>query len=179
MKVNYLADKFKLIKYKITYFEMTKSPNFDWPVSPVPKTKVILFEQTPAWYFTFLYKQVGQNYYWTDWLHKTEKDVEGFIYNQNVNFYTLLKDEWSAGFFVLDFRVKNKCNISYLGLIPEYIGFGLGKYLLQNAILTAWNSNKIKKLTVKSSSLDHKNTIHLFKRYGFEPIKYENFQKSV
>ena len=75
--------------------------------------------------------------------------------------YTLIKDGWPVGFYMLDYRKKDICDLSFFGLVDEVIGIGLGKYLLQTAILTAWDSKKIKKLTVNTCSLDHKSAIYL------------------
>ena len=71
------------------------------------------------------------------------------------------------------------CDISFFGLVNEAIGIGLGIYLLQTAILTAWDSRKIKKLTVNTCSLDHKSAIYLYQKYGFTPVKYKDLEKIV
>ncbi len=47
-------------------------------------------------------------------------------------FYTLIKDGWPAGFFMLDYREKQTCNLSFLGLVEEAIGLGLGDYLFKD-----------------------------------------------
>ena len=135
---------------------MNNRPSFDWPKSLKLKLNILKAENIPSWYFLFFYKQVGKKYYWTDWLDKTEKELNNFVNDKNVIFYTLIKDGWPAGFFMLDYRVNKICNLSFLGLVEEAIGLGLGKYLLKTAILTAWDSNKIETLTVNTCSLDQK-----------------------
>ena len=127
----------------------------------------------------FFYKQVGKKYYWTDWLDKTEKELNNFVNDKNVIFYTLIKDGWPAGFFMLDYRVNKICNLSFLGLVEETIGLGLGKYLLKTAILTAWDSNKIETLTVNTCSLDHKRALQLYQKNGFSPVEFKDFEKHV
>ena len=77
-----------------------------------------------VWYFLFLYKSVGSEYDWTDQLLKTNDEINDFINNQKVRFFTLIKDGWTAGFFILDYRNRNLCDLSYIGLVPDAIGIG-------------------------------------------------------
>ena len=169
----------KLLKYRVTYLEMSKVPSFDWPKVLKQKLSILKAENIPLWYFLFFYKQVGKKYYWTDWLDKTEKELNNFVNDKNVIFYTLIKDGWPAGFFMLDYRVNKICNLSFLGLVEEAIGLGLGKYLLKTAILTAWDSNKIETLTVNTCSLDHKRALQLYQKNGFSPVEFKDFEKHV
>ena len=80
---------------------------------------------------------------------------------------------------MLDYRVNKICNLSFLGLVEEAIGLGLGKYLLKTAILTAWDSNKIETLTVNTCSLDHKRALQLYQKNGFSPVEFKDFEKHV
>ena len=169
----------KTLKYRVTYLEMDNRPKFDWPKNLKHKLNILLAESFPSWYFLFFYKQVGKNYYWTDWLRKSDNEINKFVNDKNVLLYTLIKDGWPVGFYMLDYRKKDTCDLSFFGLVDEVIGIGLGKYLLQTAILTAWDNRKIKKLTVNTCSLDHKSAIYLYQKYGFTPVRYKDLEKTV
>jgi GNAT superfamily N-acetyltransferase len=80
---------------------------------------------------------------------------------------------------MLDYRTINICNLSFLGLVEEAIGIGLGEYLLKTAILTAWDSKKIEALTVNTCSLDHKRALQLYQKNGFSPVEFKDFEKCV
>ena len=121
----------KKLNYRVTYLEMNRKPSFDWPKNLKHKLSILLAESFPAWYFLFFYKQVGKNYYWTDWLRKSEDEIDEFVNDKNVLLYTLIKDGWPVGFYMLDYRKKDICDLSFFGLVDEVIGIGLGKYLLQ------------------------------------------------
>ena len=169
----------KKLKYRVTYLEMDNRPKFDWPKNLKHKLNILLAESFPSWYFLFFYKQVGKNYYWTDWLRKSDEEISEFVNDRNVLLYTLIKDGWPVGFYMLDYRKNDICDLSFFGLVGEVIGIGLGKYLLQTAILTAWDNRKIKKLTVNTCSLDHKSAIYLYQKYGFTPVRYKDLEKTV
>ena len=170
---------YKKISYRVTYLEMAKPPSFPWPSQIYKKISVLLTKNIPTWYFLFLYKTVGNDYNWTDWLNKTDKELNDFINDENVFFYTLIKDGWTAGFFILDYRDSKICDLSYLGLVPDAIGIGLGKFLLKTAILMAWDKTNINRLTVNTCNLDHKSALPLYQKFGFSPIKFEEFEKYV
>ena len=169
----------KKLKYRVTYLEMDNRPKFDWPKNLKHKLNILLAESFPSWYFLFFYKQVGKNYYWTDWLRKSDEEISEFVNDRNVLLYTLIKDGWPVGFYMLDYRKNDICDLSFFGLVGEVIGIGLGKYLLQTAILTAWDNRKIKKLTVNTCSLDHKSAIYLYQKYGFTPVRFKDLEKTV
>ena len=65
----------KILKYRVTYLEMNSMPNFDWPKNLKHKLSIFLAEDFPSWYFLFFYKQVGEKYFWTDWLNKSNKEI--------------------------------------------------------------------------------------------------------
>ena len=167
----------KIIKYRVTYLEMENCPNFNWPVTPKQKLNILLTENIPDWYFIFLYKTIGSSYHWTDQLNKTKKQINNFINDENVKFYSLIKQGWPAGFYILDFREKFVCDLSYIGLVPDAVGKGLGSFLFKTAILSAWEKTNIKKLTVNTCSLDHKNALPLYQKLGFSPVKFEELEK--
>tara|TARA_B100000768_G_scaffold99259_1_gene92497 strand:- start:2247 stop:2789 length:543 start_codon:yes stop_codon:yes gene_type:complete len=166
-----------VIKYRVTYLEMENCPNFNWPITPKQKLNILLTENIPDWYFIFLYKTVGSSYHWTDQLNKTKKQINNFINDENVKFYSLIKQGWPAGFYILDFREKFVCDLSYIGLVPDAVGKGLGSFLFKTAILSAWEKTNIKKLTVNTCSLDHKNALPLYQKLGFSPVKFEELEK--
>ena len=166
-----------VIKYRLTYLEMENCPNFNWPINPKQKLNILLTENIPDWYFLFLYKTVGSSYQWTDQLNKTKKQINNFINDENVKFYSLIKQGWPAGFYILDFREKFVCDLSYIGLVPDAIGKGLGSFLFKTAILSAWEKTNIEKLTVNTCSLDHKNALPLYQKLGFNPVKFEELEK--
>ena len=109
---------------------------------------------------------------------KTNDEINDFINNQKVRFFTLIKDGWTAGFFILDYRNRNLCDLSYIGLVPDAIGIGLGKFLFKTAILMAWDKTNIEKLTVNTCTLDNKHAIPLYQKLGFDAVKFEDLKKN-
>ncbi len=161
------------VGYYVSYLSMDSAPNFDWPSFNEPHA--IKVKESPCISvkaFLSLYEKVGKNYEWTDQFLKGKEEVESFLGHESVKVFQLYFDMSLAGFFVLDFRINKICDLSYFGLIPDYIGNGLGSYMLKYAILTAWNGD-IKKMLVNTNTLDHERALTLYKKYGFQIIRVE------
>ena len=78
-----------------------------------------------------------------------------------------------AGFFEFIFhKEKLEIEIAYLGLLEEYIGKGLGGYLLSEAIKIAWTF-KIHRTWVHTCSLDHKNALNNYLARGMSVFNSE------
>ncbi len=56
--------------------------------------------------------------------------------------------------------------LCYFGLIPDFIGRGLGPYLLQAAIDQAW-SRPIDRFWLHTSTFDHPKALGVYQRAGF------------
>ena len=43
----------------------------------------------------------------------------------------------------------------------------------------AWDKTNINRLTVNTCNLDHKSALPLYQKFGFSPIKFDEFEKYV
>jgi ribosomal protein S18 acetylase RimI-like enzyme len=71
-----------------------------------------------------------------------------------------------AGYFELDAAAPQETELCYFGLIPQFIGRGLGPFLLRAAIDRAW-SRPITRLWVHTRSFDHPKALGHYQRAGF------------
>jgi GNAT superfamily N-acetyltransferase len=67
----------------------------------------------------------------------------------------------------LDRRVDGEVEIAYFGLMPDYIGRGLGPALLGWALERAW-SYRPRRVWLHTCSLDHPKALAVYRRAGFE-----------
>lgn len=159
------------IDYTITYLEMTARPAYARPHLPADKPMALMHvEDPPPWYFLSLYDAVGADHEWTDWRSPPADELTAYICNAQMKLYTLLRTGWPAGFFLLDGRKKGICDLAYFGLVPEALGFGLGRYLLGTAIHMGWDTPGVGKLTVNTCTLDHPRALPLYQKAGFEAV---------
>ena len=121
----------------------------------------------------FLYKQIGKRHYWVDRLIWTDQDWIKYVSRFDLYTYILKVNHEIAGFFEFIFhKEKLEIEIAYLGLLEEYIGKGLGGYLLSEAIKIAWTF-KIHRTWVHTCSLDHKNALNNYLARGMSVFNSE------
>ena len=162
-----------ILKYRVTFLEMNNRPKFSYPSLPIKNVLLLESIDVSLWYFISLYKEIGYRYEWTDIFKQSSTKTNDFIKNKDVNFFSLLHKGTPIGFFILDYRNFNICELSYIGITNEHLGKGLGKYIFKTAILTAWDKRKIIKLKVNTCSLDHKAALPLYQKLGFKPVNFQ------
>jgi ribosomal protein S18 acetylase RimI-like enzyme len=154
----------------ITYMEMTAPPTR--PTVPLPPGKHALLrvEKPTIAFYRFLYNTVGEEWLWTNRRRMSDENLLAEIGHPQVELSVLHTDGQPAGFVELDRRPAPDVALAYFGLIPQFIGRGLGKYLLNWAVDQAWSYGP-KRLTVYTCSLDHPRAISEYQRAGFRPYK--------
>ena len=92
------------------------------------------------------------------------------IHAETTQIDVLYADGCPAGFFERDSSgLPETVELAYFGLCPDYVGLGLGKWFLANAIESAWDKTP-ERVTVHTNSLDHAAALPLYQRLGFEPV---------
>jgi len=163
-----------MIDYTVTYLEMQARPNYPRPNQPSGAVMALLHAQKPPnWYFLSLYDAVGAEYLWTDMHDLPADELTKFVQHPDMALYTLIRNGWPAGFFMLDRKTPEICDIAYLGLVPQAIGLGLGRYMLHTAIHMAWDGSGTKTVSLHTCTLDHPRALQLYQKAGFEPVRQE------
>ena len=106
----------------------------------------------------------------------SDEDLAAIILDEKVEIYTLLVGGVPAGFGELDRRSEPDIELAYFGLMPEYIGQGLGGYFLRWMIDQAWTYEP-KRLFVHTCTEDHPAAIHNYQRHGFVP--YDQISEEI
>jgi GNAT superfamily N-acetyltransferase len=166
------------VDYVVTWLEMTERPR--WPLPPMPAAQgaaLLAARHPPADYFLYLYRAVGADYEWTDWLARPVAEVEAFVHDPRVTLWTMLLDGWPGGFFVLDGRRLGTVDLAYFGLVPQALGRGLGHWLLATAIDTGWQLPATERMTVNTNTLDHPRALGLYQKQGFVPVRRERLRR--
>lgn len=164
------------IDITVTKLEMTARPTGKRPHLPHAHDAgrvMLLRTRKPAVHFyRYLYGTVGAAYHWVDRCRLSDDDLASTIQHDDVHIYVMYCDGSPAGYFELDFRRSPEAELAYFGLLPEYIGKGLGSYLLGTAIDTAW-SRPITRLWVQTNTLDHPRALPTYQRHGFVAFAQE------
>jgi GNAT superfamily N-acetyltransferase len=164
------------IEITITKLEMTSRPAQQRP--PLPhghdNGRVVLLRarKPPVHFYRYLYETVGKPHLWVERRRMADDALSAIVQHDDVEIYVLHCDGAPAGYFELDFRRMPSAELSYFGLMPDFIGRGLGTWLLGTAIETAW-ARPIERLWVHTNTLDHPRALPNYQRQGFTPYAQE------
>ena len=161
------------VAYTVTWLEMTSRPSYPHPHAPSgPPAALLKSEAPPVWFFLSLYEAVGRDYAWEDMHQEPEDRLAEWLGDPDTALFTLMRAGWPHGFFVLDHSpAQQVCDLAYFGLVPQAVGRGLGRFLLESAVHTAWDLPDMRRLTVNTCSLDHPRALGLYQRVGFTPVR--------
>lgn len=153
-------------KVIVTFLEMREPPR-EVPPAP-PGAALVRADPCTVPYYRYLYDAVGRPWLWTDRKALSNAQLAAILDDPAVEVWTLLKGGVPAGYFELDRRRPPDVDLAYFGLMPEFIGAGLGPYLLGAAIARAWSFGP-RRVTVNTCTLDHPRALPLYERMGFIP----------
>ena len=152
----------------VTYLAMHKAPQFEIRTLARFDVSLIDLKDPPVHYYRYLYNTIGAEYDWVDLKQLSDEELKAKITAPDTFITVAHVNGCPAGYFELKTSGKEKIWLEYFGIMPEYIGKGLGKWLLKTAINRAWSHNP-KAVHVETCTLDHPSALPLYKSLGFEP----------
>ena len=120
----------------------------------------------------FLYTAVGGDWFWTDRLPWTYDQWLTYLSRPELETWVALFSGTPAGYVELESRPHAQVEIVYFGLLPQFIGHGIGGYLLTFAIERAWQMHA-SRISVDTCTLDHPNALRNYQLRGFRIYKQE------
>lgn len=161
----------KKLETTITRLEMLEAPSFKQnKIMPPLDCALLRVDKSPLHFYRYIYNQVGMKHYWMSRKKLNDEELAEIIHDPQVEIYILYQNGAPAGFAEMDFRKPKIGDIVFLGLMEEKIGMGLGSFLLNEMIKTAWDRD-IKKLIIETCTLDHPRALMLYQRFGFTPYE--------
>jgi GNAT superfamily N-acetyltransferase len=123
-------------------------------------------------FYRYLYQAVGEDWMWFERRRLRDDELAAIIGDPAVAVYVLYVDGTPAGYAELDSRVSGEVELAYFGLMPEFIGRGLGRYLLHWAVERAWSEDP-RRVWVHTCNFDDPGALALYQKGGFVPFLQE------
>jgi ribosomal protein S18 acetylase RimI-like enzyme len=156
-----------LIDDVITYLEMHARPDLPRVPSPVgPRLALMRSEGCTVSFYRYLYETVGTPWLWYERRLVDDAALAALIRRPTTEIFVLYAGGVPAGYFELDAAAARETELCYFGLIPDFIGRGLGPFLLQAAIDRAWE-RPIERFWVHTRTFDHPSALGYYQRAGF------------
>ena len=121
-----------------------------------------------------LYLAVGQMWSWNDKRVWSDEQWKEYGLAPELRTFAAYYDNALAGYYELRRSDEGGVEIAYFGLLPEFIGRGLGGPLLTSAIEEAWQTSPpITRVWVHTCNLDHPSALGNYQARGMVIYKQE------
>ncbi len=120
-----------------------------------------------------LYHGVGEPWLWYERSELSGEELAELIHAPGVKIYVLRQNGVIAGFCELDTTPSQHTQLLYFGLLPTFIGTGLGRFFLDWTVRRAFESD-IERLWVHTCSLDHPRALPAYEKAGFSQYRKES-----
>jgi GNAT superfamily N-acetyltransferase len=118
----------------------------------------------------FLYTAVGGDWYWVDRLAWTYDRWLEYIDRPNFETWVCFQAGTPCGYFTLEAQAGGNVEIHNFGLLPRFIGKGLGGHFLTLAVERAWAMGA-SRVWVHTCTHDHPHALANYQARGFRLFK--------
>jgi GNAT superfamily N-acetyltransferase len=153
------------------HLEITDPADFR-PTRPRPELRIERAEIPCPELNRFFYTAVGGDLFWLDRVAWTYERWMAWLDRPEVETWIGSVSGTPAGYFELERQAEGSIEIAYFGLLPRFVGQGLGGALLSAAIARAWESGA-RRVWVHTCSLDHAAALPAYQARGFRIFKTE------
>ena len=121
-------------------------------------------------HYRFLYDAVGRDYDWPRCTRLSDAALAALLNDPRLEVHVLMAEGVPAGLAELDRRVEGDVELVQFGLMPEFIGQGLGRYFLRWAIDRAWGYGP-RRFWLHTDTKDHPAALPNYLKAGFAIYK--------
>jgi ribosomal protein S18 acetylase RimI-like enzyme len=158
-----------------TYLEQKSRNDLRPAPSPGEDVTVLQVNDCEPAFWRRLYGEVGAEYHWVDRLGWSDDTIRTYLSDPSGSLWILSVDGSVAGYFELRKHPDDSVEIAYFGLLPAYIGRGLGKYLLSEATSRAWDLRPAR-VWLHTSTLDHPSALPNYLARGSSIVRVEEYE---
>jgi GNAT superfamily N-acetyltransferase len=166
-----------VVDVTVFYLEML-APNHKTAAPPRDGLAVLHARKPTVAYYRFLYNAVGRDYYWYSRGKLPDAELAATVQHPLNEVHVLHVDGAPAGFAELDRRKEGEIELVQFGLMPEFVGQGLGKYFLQWTIDKAWGYRP-RRFWLHTCTLDHPAALPNYLKAGFVVYKEEMIKREL
>ncbi|MDZ7260768.1 MAG: GNAT family N-acetyltransferase [candidate division KSB1 bacterium] len=165
-------------KIVIYYLEMTHPSELRPKRLNNPNLKIEEVKIPCPEFNRFLYTAVGGDWFWIDRLGWSYQQWYEYLNRPELKTWVAYLSGTPCGYFELEMQPDLNVKLVYLGLLPQFIGQGLGGHLLTEAVERAWQMGA-SRVWVHTCSLDHPGALKNYQARGFKIYKEVEMYKEL
>lgn len=144
------------------------------PGRALPNARVERLDRCAAGRYRELYRAVGDAWQWHDRDAWPDERLAEHLAQAGVSIHLFTIEGATAGYFELQQHDEGDVELVYFGLLPNFIGQGLGGAMLTAATEEAWRLGATS-VWLHTCTLDHPNALANYKSRGFAPYRTEEY----
>ena len=148
-----------------TLLEMREHPRLQ-AKGPHRGGMLLRLEEPSVSFYRYLYEAVGGGWGWQRRRRLPDEELVTIIADEAVDVLVFYLGGVPAGFIELDRRLEDEVELVRFGLVPEFRGRALGKWLLSVAVDSAWG-HEPQRLWAAATNLDDPRVLLLCQWAGF------------
>jgi GNAT superfamily N-acetyltransferase len=148
------------------HLEMTDPSQFVPARKPATSFALVQAEIPCPALHRFLYTAVGGAWHWLDRLAWSYEQWQVYLERTEVETWIAYVSGTPAGYCELEMQADGNVEIVYFGLLPQFIGRGLGGAVLTATVERAWALGA-RRVWGHTCSLDHPNALPGYQARGF------------
>jgi GNAT superfamily N-acetyltransferase len=157
------------VETRVTRLEMRVRPETQLGPPPRPGVMIVEARRITASFYRYLYDTVGELWCWTGRRLIDDAELLRRVRAAGVAIHVLWVEGVPAGYVEIERdAAAGEAFIAYFGLMPDFIGAGLGRWFLDWAVCHAWEA-RARRLVVQTCDLDHPAALPNYQRAGFVP----------
>jgi GNAT superfamily N-acetyltransferase len=155
-----------------TYLEMTNRAALR-PAARAKTAITLTRVEIPCPEFNrFLYTAVGARWWWYTRLSWDYARWRAYLNRPELETWVAYVSGSPAGYFELEGQEEGNVEIAYFGLLPGFVGKGVGGELLTAAITRAWDMGAAR-VWVHTCDLDHPSALPNYQARGLRVFRVE------
>lgn len=164
------------MKEIVTYVEMTAPSQFI-PAAPVPGLTLEPVDHGSP-FIPGILARIGAAYKWESASRTEQEWAASFAEHPDRAFWLLSLEGEPAGMVTCDLHPGDEAEIVTFGLLPEFVGKGLGGFALTLGVQQAWAlAPVVNRVWLHTSTLDHPRALANYHRWGFRTFKTEQRER--
>lgn len=153
-----------------TFLEMTDPAELIPSRVADPAVNIVEVGRTTVSFYRYLYGTVGGQYNWVERTRWSDERLAAYLASPDVRIWLLQVEGCPAGYFELARDGEDGVEVAYFGLLPEFLGRGLGKHLLTAAVEAAWSFEpRPSRVWLHTCTLDAPQALPNYRARGFRP----------
>lgn len=166
-----------LVEVPVFYLEIL-APSHRSAPAPREGLTVLHVPSPTVPYYRSLYEAVGGDYHWLSRRTMSDEALAAILGDPRDQSHVLHVEGNPAGIAELDRGRPGEIELVQFGLMPEYLGQGLGRWFLQWTIDRAW-SYEPRRFWLHTCTLDHPAALPNYLKAGFAPFRQETIRREL